>query len=52
MELLSLADKDVWQKFKNGENEALSLIYVENSRKLYLYGLKITSNHSVIEDSI
>ena len=52
MKLLRPADTEIWGKFKNGENEALSLIYVENSRKLYLYGLKITSNRSVIEDSI
>ena len=52
MKALKSSDKDIWQKFKNGENEALSLIYIENSKKLYLYGLKITSNRSVIEDSI
>jgi len=52
MKLLKLADKEIWAKFKNGDNEALSLIYAENSKKLYLYGLKLTANHSIIEDSI
>jgi len=52
MKIIESADKEIWQKFKNGENDALSLIYAENSKRLYLYGLKITSNRSVIEDSI
>ncbi|MGQ8338219.1 RNA polymerase sigma factor [Sunxiuqinia sp. A32] len=52
MKALNSADIEVWKRFKNGENEALSLIYSENSRKLYSFGLKITSNRSIIEDSI
>lgn len=45
-------DIEIWKKFKNGDNEALSLIFSENSPKLYLYGLKLSSNHSVLEDVI
>jgi len=35
-----------------GDNDALSLIYSENSKKLYLFGSKLTPNHTIIEDSI
>lgn len=52
MKLLKPSDTDVWTKFKNGDDEALSLIFSENSKKLYLYGLKLTTNHTIIEDSI
>ena len=52
MKLPELTDTEVWTKFKDGDDDALSLIYSENSGKLYLYGLKITTNHSIIEDSI
>ena len=52
MKFLKPADAEIWTKFKNGDNDALSLIYAENSKRLYLYGLKLTANQSVIEDSI
>ena len=52
MKLLKPEDKEIWANFKNGDNDSLSLIYAENSRRLYLYGLKLTTNHSIIEDSI
>ncbi len=45
-------DRDIWDQFKMGDNEALSLIYSESAKKLYLFGLKLTPNHTVIEDSI
>ena len=38
--------------FKSGDNDALSFIYTENSSKLFHYGLKLTSNHTIIEDAI
>lgn len=43
---------ETWDRFRSGDNEALSLIYDQNAKKLYLYGLKFTTNHSLIEDSI
>lgn len=43
---------EIWTKFKKGDNEALSLIYTEYTKNLYLYGLKLTVNHPIIEDSI
>lgn len=45
-------DRDIWHKFKDGDDNALHLIYTENSKKLYLYGLKLTPNRTVIEDAI
>lgn len=45
-------DKEIWADFKNGDNETLSVIYNENSKRLYKYGLKLTTNHTVIEDTI
>lgn len=52
MKFSNCADAELWASFRNGDNHALSLIFSENAKKLYLYGLKLTSNHSVIEDSI
>ena len=45
-------DNILWDMFRKGDNEALTIIYSENAKKLYLYGLKLTSKHSIIEDSI
>lgn len=45
-------DRDIWGRFKLGDNDALNLIYSDNSKKLYLFGLKLTPNHSIVEDSI
>jgi len=45
-------DRDIWNKFRLGDNDALSMIYSDNSKKLYLFGLKLTTNRSVVEDSI
>jgi RNA polymerase sigma factor (sigma-70 family) len=45
-------DATIWNRFKAGDDSALNLIYAENSKKLYLYGLKLTPNQTVIEDAI
>ena len=52
MELLRPTESERWAKFKSGDNDTLSMIYGENSKKLYQYGLKLTPNHSIIEDAI
>jgi RNA polymerase sigma factor (sigma-70 family) len=52
LKLFENTDTEVWAKFRNGDDEALSRIYARLSRRLYLYGLKFTSNQSIIEDSI
>ena len=52
MRPINFTNKGLWTKFRNGDDEALTLIYSENSPRLYLYGLKLTSNHSIVEDVI
>ena len=52
MNFLRETDSILWDKFKIGDNQALTVIYTENSKWLYLYGLKLTSNRSIIEDSM
>jgi len=47
-----MSDRDIWVRFKAGDNDALNLIYADYSKKLYLFGLKLTSNHTIVEDSI
>lgn len=41
-----------WDKYKKGDDNMFAAIYNAYSGKLYKYGLRFTSNHSVIEDSI
>lgn len=47
-----MKDSAIWDRFKAGDDNALNLIYAENSKKLYLYGLKLTPNRAIIEDAI
>ncbi len=46
------SDQQIWNNFIAGDDHALALIYNSHSRELYRYGLKFSSNNSVIEDSI
>lgn len=48
----SLSDRQKWTRFKSGDEFALSVIYSENAKSLFQYGLKFTSNYVIIEDSI
>ncbi len=52
MNSTELTDNERWSLFKKGDDHAFSSIYTEYSKKLYLYGLKFTSDISLIEDSI
>jgi len=45
-------DRDIWSRFKSGDDESLTLVYSENFKKLYLFGMKITTNQTIVEDSI
>lgn len=45
-------DVNTWRMFRHGNDEAFSAIYTVYSKKLYYYGLKITRNTSVIEDTL
>lgn len=49
---LDLTDKEKWDHFRRGDDFILSLIYTENSRLLYQYGLKFTSERTLVEDTI
>lgn len=52
MEALNHRDAILWEDFKNGNDLAFSQIYSMYSPKLYRYGLRFTSNTTLIEDSI
>lgn len=45
-------DVNIWRMFKQGDNDAFSAIYNNHSKRLYLYGLKITRNRTLIEDTL
>jgi len=47
-----MSDSEIWGRFKAGDSDALNLIYADYSKKLYLFGLKLTPNHTIVEDSI
>lgn len=42
----------LWIKFKDGDNDALSKIYVEFAHDLYSYGLKIAKDEHLVKDCI
>lgn len=44
--------RQTWLKFKKGDMDAFHRIYVAYFDKLYAYGSKLTSEHSLLEDSI
>lgn len=52
MNLNGLTDTEIWTSFKQGEEWAVSFIYTEHAEKLYLYGLKFTSDLTVVEDAL
>jgi len=52
MNSTGLTDTEIWTSFKKGEEWAISFIYSEYAEKLYRYGLKFTSEITVIEDAL
>lgn len=51
----SLTDTDdriLWQRFRQGDEEAFSLLYQRYVRVLYSYGKKLVSDEAVIEDLV
>jgi len=52
MNYSGLTDIEKWARFKKGDIKAFSLIYAEYSPVLYLYGLKLTRDNIIVEDSI
>ncbi len=47
-----MTDSEKWNLFRQGNDEALSIIYSENARALYQYGLKLTHDPVIVEDCI
>ncbi|SHE75484.1 RNA polymerase sigma factor, sigma-70 family [Mariniphaga anaerophila] len=52
MKFPGLSDAEIWELFKKGDKRAIAHIYSLYSENVYLYGLKITSNHVLVEDVI
>jgi len=45
-------DYYLWERFKNGDRNALSLIYKSNYSFLYDYGYRIIRNHDIVRECI
>lgn len=52
MNSTGLTDTEIWASFKKGEEWAISLVYTKHAEKLYRYGLKFTSEITVVEDAL
>lgn len=52
MEGMNLNDKELWSCFKQGDNDALKLIYYRHFKPLYNYGRKFTGDQGLVEDNI
>lgn len=48
----SLQDKDVWQQFRSGSEEAYSFIYEKYVPLLYSYGCRIHADEEVVKDCL
>lgn len=47
-----VSDYELWQAFKRGDEDAYTLLYQQHIRALISYGYRITSDTSLIKDSI
>ena len=47
-----LTDFEMWANFRSGNDLMFSMIYYKYAGKIYQFGLKFTSNISIIEDAI
>ena len=47
-----LEANNLWQRFKDGDDEALSALYICYLHQLYSYGLKIHGDESLVKDCI
>ncbi|MDO1451247.1 sigma-70 family RNA polymerase sigma factor [Rhodocytophaga aerolata] len=48
----SVSDKDLWQQFRNGSEEAYSFMYEKYVPVLYSYGYRIYPNEEVVKDCL
>jgi RNA polymerase sigma factor (sigma-70 family) len=47
-----MTDRDLWNSFINGDDQAVAVMYSEYSKNLYRYGIKFTSDAELVEDTI
>lgn len=47
-----MEEKSLWYRFKNGDDEALSLIYSQYVNELFSYGLRIHGDDQLVKDCI
>lgn len=52
MKVAGLTDFEIWSLFKKGDNRAFAQIYNDHSVRLFHYGLKFTSDYTLVEDVI
>jgi len=52
MELPFTDDSVTWQRFKNGDKKAFSLIYTTHTPNLYEYGIRILQDEELTRDAI
>lgn len=45
-------DDEIWESFKNGERSALALIFENNFKSLYNYGMRFCAKQELVEDAI
>lgn len=45
-------DKVLWQRFKNGDEEAFTLLYQQYVRVLYSYGRKLVADEEIVRDLV
>jgi RNA polymerase sigma factor (sigma-70 family) len=48
----SLKNRIIWNEFRQGNKEALQIIYEDNYSSIYHYGLKFTKDKGLIKDHI
>lgn len=48
----TVKDQIIWNSFREGNKEALEIIYEENYSSLFHYGLKFTSDEDLVKDLI
>nr|WKN35781.1 sigma-70 family RNA polymerase sigma factor [Tunicatimonas sp. TK19036] len=46
------SDAEVWNAFRQGDEDALVLIYKKYTHKMYNYGCQFTLNHELVSDAI
>lgn len=45
-------EKEIWQSFKQGDQNALAIIFQKNYSDLHNYGLRICGNSAITEDCL